>query len=697
VAQIDVASLAVTRYFDAVGTTNTGIAVHPTSGDLWVANIEARNLVRFEPNLRGHAIDSRLTRITTGVAPVVTPFDLNAGMNYASLPNPAGLATALAEPFGVAIDAVAGRVYVAAHGTDRVGVVNLAGVVQARIEIGSTPGATVNTRQKRGPRGLALHPSQPRLYVFNRLSDTLAVVDTSTLAVLGEAPIHTVDPLTAVRREGRKFLYDAKLSGNGTMSCASCHIDGDMDGIAWDLGDPSGTLQPGPVQPFPFNIGITSFHPMKGPMTTQTLRGLAGTGVLHWRGDRSNFQAFNGAFASLLGGSTIPTADMNDYAAYVLTLVHPPNPNQLLDRSLRTAPANNNESAGRTAFLQNIATFPIPGGASCNTCHTLPTGTNGMVILSTLIQEAQQMKVPQLRNMYRKVGFNRVAGPQKSGFGYVHDGSTDTLTTFLSRPVFNPWPTATKDDIVTFMMAGDTGTAPAVGYQFVMQQANATSPQLAADLLLVTTRAAAGDLDLCAHGVVDGVPTGVLYVPGSGQFVTDRTGTGPFTQAQLLSKAQLGTAALAFTAVNPGAGTRWARDRDGDGIWNGDETATVYGAPTPGCAGASTLGANSEARIGNVRFGYVMGNTPPSMPGIFALALGGGSLPVLGITVLVDPLTAVPIGITSDAFGTAIHPFTLPGTPGLVGLAIHAQALWLDACGSELWSSSAGLSFTIRP
>jgi len=30
------------------------------------------------------------------------------------------------------------------------------------------------------------------------------------------------------------------------------------------------------------------FHPMKGPMTTQTLRGLVNSGAMHWRGDRAN-------------------------------------------------------------------------------------------------------------------------------------------------------------------------------------------------------------------------------------------------------------------------------------------------------------------------------------------------------------------------------------------------------------------------
>ncbi len=38
---------------------------------------------------------------------------------------------------------------------------------------------------------------------------------------------------------GRPFLYDAvATSGNGEASCSSCHIFGDFDALAWNLGDP---------------------------------------------------------------------------------------------------------------------------------------------------------------------------------------------------------------------------------------------------------------------------------------------------------------------------------------------------------------------------------------------------------------------------------------------------------------------------
>jgi len=697
IAQIDAALLTVTRYFRSVGTTNTAIAVHPGSGDLWVANIEARNLVRFEPNLRGHAIDSRLTRITTGVTPVVTPFDLNAGLNYGVLPNSSALATALSEPFGVAIDAAAGRVYVAAHGTDRIGVLDLAGNVLARIETGSTPGASVNTRQKRGPRGLALHPTQGLLYVLNRLSDTLIVVDRTSNTVLREQPIATWDPMPASLRQGRKFLYDAKLSGNGTMSCAACHIDGDIDGIAWDLGDPSGTMQTPPTQPFPFSLlPLPQFHPMKGPMTTQTLRGLAGVGVLHWRGDRANFQAFNPAFDKLMGGAQLSTTDMNDYAAFVTTMRHPPNPNELLDRSLRTAPAGNNEAAGLTAFTQSIASVPVPGGASCSTCHALPNGTGGLIFSGMILQEAQSMKVPQLRNMYRKVGFRRTAGPQKSGFGFTHDGNLDTLDNFLALPVFNPWPSGTKDDIVTMLASFDTGTAPAVGYQFHLTQGNANSAGYAADLALVTSRAAAGDLDLTVHGLLDGRLAGLLYQPGTAQFTSDLTGEGPFTAVQLQGKALAGNASLLFTAVTPGTGNRIALDRDLDGQKNADEDGNVYGVATAGCAGDPRLLVNSEPRRGNLQFGYAMDNAPANSFGVLGLALGPASLPVIGITLLVDPGTLVMLGTTSDAFGGGTFPWPIAANE-MLGLHVYGQVAWLDACGPELFSSSRGVEFTVVP
>jgi cytochrome c peroxidase len=126
--------------------------------------------------------------------------------------------------------------------------------------------AESDPQAKRGPRALAVHRNGLALYVLNRLSNSVSVVDIESERVVHELMMR--DPTPDYIRAGRGYLFDAKLSGNGTVSCASCHVDGDRDGLAWDLGDPGGTM---------FNNGTAqAVHPMKGPLLTQTLRGLAG-------------------------------------------------------------------------------------------------------------------------------------------------------------------------------------------------------------------------------------------------------------------------------------------------------------------------------------------------------------------------------------------------------------------------------------
>ncbi len=702
VAEIDVATLTVIRYFRAVGTTNTSIAVDEQSGDLWVANTEARNLVDFEPGLRGHAIDSRLTRITTGVTPSVTPIDLNPGLDYQQLPNPTALGSALSEPYGVAIDGSRQRIYVAAQGTDRIGVLDLAGNVIARIEVGDVSGAQVDTLHKRGPRALALSPSTQRLYVLNKLSSTIAVIDTASATRIAEVPLGSFDPTPASIRDGRRFLYDAKLSGNGTMSCASCHIDGDMDGIAWNLGDPAGTMANAPSNTLsPFNLlnpTLVQFHPMKGAMTTQTLKGLAGSAPLHWRADRTNFQAFNGAFASLMGGAPLSTANIDLFAAFGTSIAFPPNPNQPLNRQYLTTPAGNNQAAGLAAFNATatnlLGIFPL----SCATCHSLPTGSNRQVITAAVLQEPQQMKVPQLRNMYRKVGFSRTAGPQKLGFGYTHDGALDTLTSFLAQPVFNPWAAGTKDDIVTFLLAFDTGTAPTVGYQTTLDQLTSADPGVIADLNLLVARALAGDIDLTVAGRLSGELHGLRFDTATQTFRVDQSGRGPFTLAQLQTLAQGGSATLTFTGTAPGTGTRTALDRDLDGALDVDELALAYGIATAGCNGTPLLGGNSEPRVGNAAFALIGNAGPASGPGLLLIGFGAASQPVLGIQLLVDPSQGPPIALTvgSDARRTAFWRLAIPADPGYAGIHLFSQFIWVDPCGPAGFSASAGLDLTVR-
>src|SRR5262249_12414561 len=152
------------------------------------------------------------------------------------------------------------------------------------------------------------------------------------------------------------------------------------------------------------------FHPMKGPMTTQTLRGMAPSGPMHWRGDRTGastggdpldedlaFKAFNPAFVGLLGHDTqLSPAHMLDFTNFILTVALPPNPIRALDDSL--ANLTFSESQGST-FFNNTA---VDGGLiTCQQCHRNPFGTDG---LSSFEGEPQEFKIAHLRNLYQKVG-----------------------------------------------------------------------------------------------------------------------------------------------------------------------------------------------------------------------------------------------------------------------------------------------------
>ena len=574
VAEIDTFSLSVLRYFQRVGTVNFGLALRPGANELYVANTEARNLTRFEPALRGTFVTNRVTRVLLSDGSK-TNFDLNPGFSTNNFPNLRDKTNALAQPVALVFGPSGSHYYVAAYGSDRVAKVDAAsGAVQQRIELCPTAtGSAADPRNKRGPRGLALKPGEA-IYVLNRISGTISVIDLPANLVAREIPIGSVDPTPPVIRQGRGFLYDAKLSGNGTVSCASCHIDAEMDLIAWDLGDPSGVLVTNVTQLFPGAPPTTSVvHPMKGPMTTQTLRGLNGLDPLHWRGDRTNFLHFNGAFDSLLGGSTLSSIDMQEYRQFINTIVFQPNPNQNLDRTLpSTFPNGGNPQAGLTNYTVDQYTF----GLTCNTCHALPTGTARAIIPAAALQESQDFKIPHLRNIYQKLNLTHaVGGSSVGGFGITHDGMDPDLFTFLSRPVFGIFAgnTAIKRNLEAFVQCLDTGTAPALGYARTLTSANVLSGSVSNDWNLLEAQAAAlTNVDLIVTGTIAGRRHGFLYQPGPKTYRADSTNSAALTRAQLTTAVLAGDL-LTISGVAPGAGARMSIDRDGNGVLDGDEPA----------------------------------------------------------------------------------------------------------------------------
>lgn len=701
VAEISTATQSVSRYFGGVGTTIFSLAVQPGTGDLFVANTDARNVVRFEKNLKGHAVDNLLSRIQP-VTGAVTRFDLNPGLNYNVMPNLAAKATALAQPTDVIFNAAGSALYVASFGTDRVAKMAPDGSILARIEVGTATGSTVDPKNKKGPRGLALHPTGSRLYVLNRISNSISVISTTTDTVVLEVAVGSFDPTPATVKAGRGFLYDAKLSGNGTMSCASCHIDSESDCEDWDLGDPDG---PSDTIPDPSNTyGQISMHPEKGPMFTQTLRGLAGNTPLHWRGDRTNFSAFNGAFSTLMGGSQLSAADMQLFSDFMMSAFFEPNPNLNLDRSLPATILGGNPTNGKNVFKTTSSVTPL---GACNNCHHLPLGTGSKIVNKTVLGQAQGLKVPQLRTSYTKTGmFNSAPGAQSlGGFGFGHDGAVGTIEEFLSNPVtFGAMSATDKTDLASFLQCIDTGTPPAVGHSITVTSANVLSGAVSSELALLLGAVAAADIDLVAKGRTDGVLHGFVYVPATSSFQSDMGAYGPFTWPQLQAKIQAG-GRLTLMGVPKGAGHRMGVDHNMNGIPDAEESSIIaleeYGLATPACAAPIHLAANSSPNTGNSNFAFNCTGLAPNQLSLLIATPGEGLEPgpdLFGLTLWLD-LTQPEVyllDLPADDLGFGYVKVPIPVNPPYLDQPFSAMVITLNPCTPFGIAGSHGVRFEVR-
>jgi len=547
VIRINTSSLAIQGAFTGVGTTLFNLAVSPKTGRIFVTNQDAQNEIRFEPNVRGKFLKNSITTIDPSTG-TVTPHHLNAHIDYKNpAGNPAERALSLAIPVDVAVSSDGATVFVAAFGSRKVGVLDADGNVARRILVGD------------GPCGLALDEARNRLYVMNRFTSSLAVVALGTDAVT-EQPLG-FDPTPATVRDGRRFLYDGELSSaHGDLACASCHVFGNMDGIAWDLGNPQGDF----LRPDIPDLQ-NGFHPMKGPMMTQSLKAMENTGPLHWRGDRPTFLDFNPAFVGLMGRSSpIPASDMDLFQQFVFSMRYPPNPNRELDDTLPPTLNGADPANGEYLFVN------VPLGhdvETCETCHDLPIGTIGRVFPAEKLKESQDVKIPHLRNLYEKTRFKRTGNDVVRGFGFEKDGTIE-LTQFHKFTDFTFTDEGELRDVAAFLLAFFTGTSSGVGAQWTM---DGTNEGAGADR--IETLASLADFDvigLVAKGR-DGADQARGWVyEGAGVWTADRVAEPATTTAALIAAASAGHE-VTFTGVLLGTEIRLGIDRDEDTWLDRDE------------------------------------------------------------------------------------------------------------------------------
>jgi DNA-binding beta-propeller fold protein YncE len=584
----------VVDQLSGVGTTLFNLAVSPTSNNIYVSNQEALNLRRFEgpgsrsTTVRGHFVENRISVIDNGN---VQPRHLNKHINYSTaLGSVSENARALAIPLQMAISNDGDDLYLVAMGSNK-----LARFSTTQLDNDAFTPSTANqlVLTGGGPTGVVLDDNRNRAYVLTRFDNGISVV--STASAMNEiAHVSMFNPEPAVVKNGRRFLYDAAYtSSRGDSSCAGCHVFGDMDHLAWDLGNPDGVVEDSPNtynENIPFFGRIDEFHPMKGPMTTQSFRGMKGNGPLHWRGDRTGasrspgetleeqaFEDFNVAFVGLVGREQeLTETEMDAFAKFALALTYPPNPIRNLDNS------NTSRQTQALNVYNNVTSDII---STCNGCHRLNPALGQFGTDGTMATEgpgvAEDMKIPHLRNMYQKVGMFAVnsqlsqfpnLGPQIRGFGFDNSGAHGTIFDFLSEDVFtlNDADTRLVEELA---LAFPSDMNPIVGQQVTVTPDNRNRGDVNGRLNLLVQRALVinpvPECELVAHTVLQNQALGFVF-DNQSVLVASDPDIGATTVNDLINTATQQGSNVTFTCVPPGNGTRIGVDRDSDGVFDGD-------------------------------------------------------------------------------------------------------------------------------
>jgi YVTN family beta-propeller protein len=150
-------------------------------------------------------------------------------------------------PFGVAANPAGTRVYVANSGSNTVSVIDTTTLtVSATVPVGTQP------------VGVAVNPGGTRVYVANNASNTVSVIDTTTLTVSATVPVGTLPVGVAVNPAGTR-VYVANLL-DATVSVGAGPVA---------LGQFIGGLAP----PVPVGGAVTGVSPTKVTCENLTKKG----------------------------------------------------------------------------------------------------------------------------------------------------------------------------------------------------------------------------------------------------------------------------------------------------------------------------------------------------------------------------------------------------------------------------------------
>jgi YVTN family beta-propeller protein len=256
---------------------------------------------------------------------------------------------------------------------------------------------------KDSPRGIVITPDGKTAFVANALDDSLTVIDIPKLEAVDRVDLGGPGVITRARR-GERLFHSANITFHRQFSCHTCHPDGHVDGLTYDI-EPDG-------------IGLS-------PVDNRTLRGILDTAPFKWEGTNPSLQRQCGPRLAVFFTRIQPFTP-DQLAAldnYICTIPRPPNRYRPLGAELTEAQRRGKALFERTTTNDGRV---IPVANRCITCHFPPLYTDRSrrdVGTKMWLDETAKFDVPHLSNIYDSAP-------------YLHNGIAETLEEIWTR--YNP-------------------------------------------------------------------------------------------------------------------------------------------------------------------------------------------------------------------------------------------------------------------
>jgi YVTN family beta-propeller protein len=312
------------------------------------------------------------------------------------------------DPADVAISPDGRYAFVTSSGSDRVAVVDVDKLI-ATIESASpyerqhvlpnhlgkpTEFIVKHLPTKNSPRGVTFSQDGRTAFVANSLDDSITVIDVDKLDVVACIPLGGSDEITKVRF-GERVFHSADITFRRQFSCHSCHPDGHVDGLTYDI-EPDG-------------IGLS-------PVDNRTLRGILDTAPFKWEGTNPTLQRQCGPRLAVFFTRVDPFTpdELASLENYICTIPRPPNRYRAVGGDLSPA-----QRRGKVLFERTVSNsgHAISAEDRCVTCHFPPLYTDRSrrdVGTRMPLDRDVDFDVPHLSNIYDSAP-------------YLHNGIAHTL------------------------------------------------------------------------------------------------------------------------------------------------------------------------------------------------------------------------------------------------------------------------------